>query len=79
MDNVLEKLAGDGKIVRVTKWLSLVQLVLTWVWCCPGGGGGAGLLSRVKESAESVQNLIQNKVDQSGFRPTTLSSAKGEC
>ncbi|XP_042885896.1 WD repeat-containing protein 7-like isoform X4 [Penaeus japonicus] len=35
-----------------------------------------GLLSRVKESAESVQNLIQNKVDQSGFRPTTLSSAK---
>ncbi|XP_042231917.1 WD repeat-containing protein 7-like isoform X3 [Homarus americanus] len=35
-----------------------------------------GLLSRVKESAESVQNLIQNKVEQSGFRPTTLSSAK---
>ncbi|XP_064096982.1 WD repeat-containing protein 7-like isoform X3 [Macrobrachium nipponense] len=35
-----------------------------------------GLLSRVKESAESVQNLIQNKVEQSGFRPTTLSSSK---
>ncbi|KAK8379486.1 hypothetical protein O3P69_019416 [Scylla paramamosain] len=35
-----------------------------------------GLLSRMKEGAESVQNMIQNKVEQTGFRPMSLSTCK---
>ncbi|CAL4059561.1 unnamed protein product [Meganyctiphanes norvegica] len=38
----------------------------------------AGLLSRVKESAGNVQNLIESKMEQTGFRPTTLISDKDE-